>query len=113
MTAPGDRLGSRYEFDEVIGNGAMGQVWRAHDQQGGTVAVKMLHPHLATDKDIRRRFFDESQILTSITHPAVVQVRDVVMEGATLGIVMEYVEGPDLGSELKEHAGHNQRMQEA
>ncbi|AXE37403.1 serine/threonine-protein kinase [Acidipropionibacterium virtanenii] len=112
MTAPGDRLGSRYEFDEVIGNGAMGQVWRAHDQQGGVVAVKMLHPHLATDSDIRRRFFDESQILTSITHPAVVRVRDVVMEGATLGIVMEYVEGPDLGSELKEHAGHNQRMQE-
>lgn len=112
MTAPGDRLGSRYEFDEVIGNGAMGQVWRAHDQQGGTVAVKMLHPHLATDNDIRRRFFNESQILTSITHPAVVQVRDVVMEGATLGIVMEYVEGPDLGSELKQHAEHNQRMQE-
>lgn len=113
MTEKGDRLGSRYMVDSVLGTGSMGQVWLAHDQNGSQFAVKMLHPHLATDPDIRRRFFDEGQILTSITHPAVVRVRDIVMEGETLGIVMEYVEGPDLATELKEHSHNGQRMQEA
>lgn len=113
MTEKGDRLGSRYMVDSVLGTGSMGQVWLAHDQNGSQFAVKMLHPHLASDPDIRRRFFNESQILTSITHPAVVRVRDVVMEGETLGIVMEYVEGPDLATELKEHSHNGQRMQEA
>lgn len=112
MTESGDRLGSHYTLDRILGSGAMGQVWLAHRENGDKVAVKMLHPHLTSDRAIVRRFIEERELLTSIHSPAVVEVFDMVMEGEHLGIVMEYVDGPDLGSELALHAKNHELMQE-
>jgi len=89
-------LGSSYILEDVIGRGAMGQVWRGRDRDGHRLAFKLLRPELAEDPKVVQRFVQERSILTSITHPNVVSMRDLVVEGDTLAIVMDLVEGGDL-----------------
>jgi serine/threonine protein kinase len=80
----------------------MGQVYRASVRDGGApVAVKILKPELVSDPDVVARFFQERTILTAISHPHVVRVIDLVVEGETIGIVMELVEGQDLRRVLR------------
>ena len=87
-----------------LGRGATGpglpgtvQRDRAH-----AVAVKILKPELVSDTEAAARFFQERAILTSIGYPHVAGVIDLVVEGDTLGIVMELVEGKDLRHHLRE-----------
>jgi serine/threonine protein kinase len=90
-------LGSRYLMHDLLGRGAMGQVYRASVRDTGTpVAVKILKPELVSDPDVVARFFQERSMLTSISDAHVVRVIDLVVEGETIGIVMELVEGQDL-----------------
>src|SRR5262252_8101827 len=90
-------LGSRYVLQGLLGRGAMGQVFRGCVRgSDASVAVKVLKPELVSDPDVVARFFQERSILTSIDHPNVAKVLDLVVEGDTLGIVMELVEGRDL-----------------
>ncbi len=94
-------LGSRYILHDLVGRGAMGQVFRGSVRDAGTpVAVKILKPELVSDPDIVARFFQERSILLSIAHPNVVSVIDLVVEGQTLAIVMELVAGQDLRHEM-------------
>jgi len=87
---------------ELLGRGAMGQVFRGSVRGSGTpVAVKVLKPELVSDTEVVARFFRERSILTSIDHPNVAKVLDLVVEGETLGIVMELVEGQDLRRYLR------------
>ena len=95
-------LGSRYVLHDVLGRGAMGQVFRGSVRgSGAAVAVKVLKPELVSDTEVVARFFRERSILTSIDHPNVAKVLDLVVEGETLGIVMELVEGQDLRRYLR------------
>jgi serine/threonine protein kinase, bacterial len=95
-------LGSRYVLHDVLGRGAMGQVFRGSVRgSGAAVAVKVLKPELVSDTEVVARFFRERSILTSIDHPNVAQVLDLVVEGETLGIVMELVDGQDLRRYLR------------
>jgi Protein kinase domain len=95
-------LGSRYVLHDVLGRGAMGQVFRGSVRGSGVpVAVKVLKPELVSDTEVVARFFRERSILTSIDHPNVAKVLDLVVEGETLGIVMELVEGQDLRRYLR------------
>jgi serine/threonine protein kinase len=95
-------LGSRYVLHELLGRGAMGQVFRGTVRgSGAAVAVKVLKPELVSDSEVVARFFRERSILTSINDPHVAQVLDLVVEGDTLGIVMELVQGPDLRRYLR------------
>lgn len=80
----------------------MGEVFRGHDQQGNGLAFKVLHPDLAGDADVVGRFVKERGILETVKSPNLVGVVDLVVEGATLAIVMELVDGPDLRSYLKQ-----------
>ena len=89
-------LGSSYILEGVIGRGAMGQVWRGRDRDGHRLAFKLLRSELTEDPKVVQRFVQERSILTSITHPNVVSMRDLVVEGDTLAIVMDLVEGGDL-----------------
>lgn len=89
-------LGSRYRLFEEIGRGAMGSVWRGEATSGTPVAVKILLPDLASDPMLVQRFVGERSVLTGVRHPNVVEVLDLVVEGDTLGIVMEYVPGANL-----------------
>lgn len=93
----GKELGSRYRLDTPIGRGATGQVWRAQRRDtGSVVAVKMLRSDLAEQPETVTRFVRERHALTRVRHPNVVRVLDLVIEGETLAIVMELVDGPDL-----------------
>ena len=90
-------LGSRYVLHELLGLGSMGQVFRGSARADGyPVAVKMLKPELMSDPEVVARFLQERSILTSVSHPHVVRVLDLVVEGETAGIVMELVRGQDL-----------------
>ncbi|MFW6774480.1 serine/threonine-protein kinase [Nocardioides sp. CPCC 205120] len=95
-------LGSRYELVERLGGGAMGEVWSAVDRTTGeAVAAKLLHETYAHDTDIVGRFIQERAILMNLRHPGIVRVRDLVVEGSQLAIVMDLVAGGDLRSHLR------------
>ncbi|QMU75331.1 protein kinase [Streptacidiphilus sp. PB12-B1b] len=95
-------VGSKYLLEEPLGRGATGTVWRARvrDEAGGpgdqVVAIKVLKEELATDPDIVMRFLRERSALLRLVHPNIVRVRDLVVEGELLALVMDLVDGPDL-----------------
>ncbi|MFI5796161.1 serine/threonine-protein kinase [Streptomyces sp. NPDC051677] len=108
-------VGSKYLLEEPLGRGATGTVWRARQretagaeaavpgQPGETVAIKVLKEELANDPDVVMRFLRERSVLLRLTHPNIVQVRDLVVEGDLLALVMDLVEGPDLHRYLREN----------
>lgn len=96
-------LGSRYELVSRLGTGAMGEVWRTLDRTTGEhVAAKLLRSEYVRDPEIVGRFVQERSILLSLEHPNIVRVRDLVVEGDALAIVMDLVEGADLRSRLRD-----------
>ncbi|MDX3214502.1 serine/threonine-protein kinase [Streptomyces sp. ME02-6991-2B] len=97
-------VGSRYELVEPLGRGATGTVWRSQVRDTGeTVAIKVLKEELAGDPDIVMRFLRERSVLLRLRHPHIVRVRDLVVEGELLALVMDLVEGPDLHRHLREN----------
>ncbi|RKZ17459.1 hypothetical protein DRQ53_03475 [bacterium] len=96
----GTRIG-QYELLRVLGRGAFGEVWLAHDERlGRQVAIKRLKPEVVGDADARRRFDIEAKLLIAISEPHVVHVLDrIEIEGAP-ALVTEYMEGGSL-SDLK------------
>jgi hypothetical protein len=98
--AAGSKLGG-YTVVREIGSGAMGAVYRAEDDGGHTVALKMLHRHL-DDPAARERLRREGAALQGLRHPAVARVLDAELEGPDAFIVTELVEGPTLEEEIDE-----------
>ncbi len=97
----GRALGSRYQLQDRLGSGAMGEVWRTHDRTTGTlVAAKLLRGEFTRDPQIVGRFIQERAILLTLDHPNIVRVRDMVVEGEDLAIVMDLVTGSDLKQHL-------------
>jgi serine/threonine protein kinase, bacterial len=97
-------LGSRYVLEERISSGGMGEIWRGRDLTAGRpVAVKLLHKRLASDPAELTRFVRERTVLTGLDHPNLVPVRDMIMEGSRLALIMDLVEGPDLHHYLRAH----------
>jgi hypothetical protein len=92
---PGSRVGD-YLVLEVLGEGAMGVVYRAQAPDGAFVALKCLHSNLAGDLGIRRRFLREARVLSSWIHPGIVRVFAIVEHDYLLAIAMELVPGPSL-----------------
>lgn len=96
-------LGASYVLDERIGRGATGEVWRGTDRRSGeTIAAKVLHREHLEDDTLVERFVRERSILVGLRHPNVVEVRDLVVEGERLAIVMEFVGGGSLRDTLTE-----------
>jgi serine/threonine-protein kinase len=98
-------VGSKYLLEEPLGRGATGTVWRAQvrDEAGTTVAVKVLKEELAGDPDVVMRFLRERSVLLRLRHPHIVRVRDLVVEGDLLALVMDLVDGPDLHRYLRDN----------
>jgi len=94
------KIGSRYTVHQVIGRGSAGAVWLGEGPDG-PVAVKLLREDLASDQVLVGRFIQERAALTSLDHPRVVGVRDMVVDGDDLALVMELVQGTDLRSRLE------------
>ena len=98
-----DALGASYRLDERVGGGATGEVWRGVDRRTDeTIAAKILRREHLEDDTIVERFVRERSILTGLRHPNVVGVRDLVVEGDRLAIVMELVGGGSLRDTLRE-----------
>jgi len=91
------RLSGRYLLQERIANGGMASVWRATDEVlARTVAVKLLHDHLAADDDFRERFRREAISAAKLSHPAIVGLYDTGSDDGQVFLVMEFVDGPTL-----------------
>jgi eukaryotic-like serine/threonine-protein kinase len=92
-------LNNRYELEQKIGEGGMARVYRGRDGRlNRRVAVKVLHPHHASDVGFLQRFHHEAQAAANLHHPNIVDVYDVGQDDGVHYIVMEYVEGSDLKS---------------
>src|ERR1044072_8192266 len=78
-------VANRYRLREQIVRGGMGVVCRARDERlGRDVALKVLHPWIADDPELRERFEREAAALAQLEHPNVVRLHDVVEnEGQT------------------------------
>ncbi len=92
----GRKLGN-YEIADKLGEGGMGEVWRAKDTRlGRFVAIKVLPAAFAADPDRRRRFGAEARAVGALNHPNVVAVYDVGEDGGLAYMVSELVEGESL-----------------
>jgi eukaryotic-like serine/threonine-protein kinase len=88
----------RYEILDIIGNGANGQVARAHDPLiNRLVAIKLLPSELASGEG-RQRFFQEARVIGQLSHPFSITLHDMGVEESTQTpyLVMEFVEGQPL-----------------
>ncbi|MEV7180176.1 serine/threonine-protein kinase [Kitasatospora sp. NPDC093679] len=94
------KIGSRYTVHQVIGRGSAGTVWLGEGPDG-PVAVKLLREDLASDQVLVGRFVQERAALTSLDHPRVVGVHDMVVDGSDLALVMDLVQGTDLRTRLE------------
>ena len=87
----------KYKIVELVGEGAMGTVYRATDSVlGRTVAVKVMNASIARQQDHRQRFLREAQAAGSLQHPNVVTIYDLGELDGHLFIAMEFVYGTDL-----------------
>ena len=93
---------SHYEISAKIGEGGMGEVYRARDTLlGRAVAVKvMLGDGGSADSEERRRFLQEARAASMLNHPGIVTVYDIVREEGADFIVMELVEGENLAARM-------------
>src|SRR5437868_7240604 len=95
----GQRLGNYEIIDRLVGEGGMGEVWRARDERlNRTVAVKILPPDLAADALRRDRFEQEARALGALNHPNIVAVYDVGQDDGRSFIISELVDGESLRS---------------
>lgn len=103
QAAAGMTLAGRYQLVEPLAAGGMAQVWRGQDVSlVRPVAVKVLHPHLATDEAFVARFRREAVASARLSHSSIVAVYDTVSEGGIEAIVMELIEGRTLRAVLDE-----------
>ena len=91
------RTVGHYQFVEKLGSGGMGEVYKAQDTNlGRFVAIKVLPSARAGDPEHRRRFRQEAQAASALNHPNIITIYDMVTEGDSEFIVMEYLAGRSL-----------------
>lgn len=85
-----------YVIERQIGRGGMGELYLArHPRLPRLIAVKVLRPDFAADREIRARFEREADLIARLDHPNVVSVYDRGVEDGQLWIAMQYVDGVD------------------
>ena len=93
------KIGSRYTAHQILGRGSAGTVWLGEGPEG-PVAIKLLREDLSSDEELVGRFVQERTALLGLSHPNVVSVRDLVVDGNDLALVMDLVRGTDLRTRL-------------
>jgi Tol biopolymer transport system component len=100
--APGQRLGP-YEITAKLGEGGMGEVYRATDTKlKRDVAIKVLPAAFTEDKERLARFEREAQLLAQLHHPSIASIFGLEESSGTRALVMELVEGPTLAERLEQ-----------
>src|SRR2546423_3051554 len=100
MLAPGTRLGP-YDIKALIGQGGMGEVYRALDTKlDRDVAIKILPAGFTTDPERMARFEREAKTLASLNHPNIAAIYAVEKSAGIHALVMELVEGEDLSQRI-------------
>ncbi|HUS13329.1 MAG TPA: protein kinase [Pyrinomonadaceae bacterium] len=98
--ASGTQLG-RYEIRSKIGEGGMGEVYRARDGKlNRDVAIKILPQAFAGDSDRLARFKREAQVLAALNHPNIASIYGLEESNGSLALAMELVEGPTLADRI-------------
>ncbi len=99
--AEGDTVDGRYVIERVIGRGASGVVYEAtHRVIGKRLAIKCLHPQIATSPVAVQRLFREARISAGLRHPNIIEVFDAGRDGDLYYLTMELLEGEPLGAYL-------------
>jgi serine/threonine protein kinase len=92
----------KYQVEDLIGEGAMGVVYRAFDPVlNRHVAIKVMGDSLARDTELRDRFLREARAAGSLQHPNVITIYDFGEVDGHLYIAMEYIDGTDLEDLLR------------
>lgn len=95
-----DRIGA-YRIEKLLGRGGMGEVFLAFDERlERRVALKRVRADTGGDPRLRERFRREARAAARLSHPAIVQVHDILEDGSGDCIVLEYVEGETLAASL-------------
>lgn len=98
----GRLIGERYRLEAIVGRGGMATIYQARDERGGgRVAVKILRPEIATDRDLVERFRREALAASALHHPNIVACLDTGTDPAGPYLVMALVEGEDLTTRLR------------
>jgi len=99
----GQLIAGRYQVKAFIASGGMASVYRARDQVlEREVALKIIHPHLATDKSFVEKFRREAKMAASLSHPNLVNVFDQGTDNQIIFLVMEFVPGINLRDALND-----------
>lgn len=94
----GGWLSGKWRLDRLLGRGGMSSVYAATHRNGNQVAIKILHPELASQARLRQRFLREGYIANRVAHPDAVRVLDDGQDGPCAFLVMELLRGQDLES---------------
>jgi serine/threonine protein kinase len=101
---PGDTLGP-YKLEGVLGEGAMGIVFRAIDETGAPVALKVLRPRLSSDESYVRRFLHEARAAQDVEHSHLLRVVDAGAIDGRHYLVTPYIAGGSLDGRLTDERG--------
>jgi serine/threonine protein kinase/tetratricopeptide (TPR) repeat protein len=100
---PGSTFGPRYTIESLIGEGGMGTVYKARDNElDRTVALKLVRRELAGDPTSMQRFKQELQLASRISHRNILRIHDLGDVGGVKFISMMFVEGQDLHEVIRE-----------
>lgn len=92
---------NRYKILSLLGSGGMGMVFKAHDiSLQRDVAIKIMHPHIASQPNFQERFLQEARTAARLDHPGIVQVHDFGHR-PYLYIVMKFIPGDNLATMLQ------------
>ena len=98
----GEVIADRYELEELVGEGGMSSVYRAHDTVlERRVAIKVLHEHYSSDPEYVERFRREARAIARLAHPNVVTVIDRGEFDGRQFIVFEHVAGENLKTAIE------------
>lgn len=87
----------KYDLEELVGEGAMGKVYRALDPVlSRAVAIKLMSASISQDSHLRDRFLREARAAANLQHPNIITIYDFGDAGGHPYIAMEYIEGTDL-----------------
>lgn len=101
ITALRHVIGGRYSVSHRIGDGGMATVYYAtHVALDRPVVLKVLHPHLARDADMRARFRREAEMAAQLVHPHICSIIDFGIADKNVYIVMPYIPRGTLGDRV-------------